>query len=112
MDDVLGEIKNGIYQIRNISKMGKSPSNSAEYKAFMYAEEARTRANLKRLVPAIVLVLLISTYLFIYQMTLQRSYNMVFWVEVSLFSIILALALIYSFLVVKLMNKSQVNICA
>lgn len=92
--------------------MGKSPSNSAEYKAFMYAEEARTRANLKRLVPAIVLVLLISTYLFIYQMTLQRSYNMVFWVEVSLFSIILALALIYSFLVVKLMNKSQVNICA
>ena len=112
MDDVMSEIRNVAVQIKRISNISKVEQNSLEYKSYLYAEEARVRSNLQRLVPTIILMLLSATYLLVFELCSTGLKKTQLWVAVGLFCASVVISIVYTILVARLLNKSKVIIKA
>ncbi|MFY9198439.1 MAG: GGDEF domain-containing protein [Acutalibacteraceae bacterium] len=105
-----GEFRGLTSQIAKIAKISKSPKDSEDYKAFLYAQEARVKANLKRLVPIILLSIVFSTYIFVlrfHQYSIGSQHSNMF---IGLFAVELATLVLYTVFIAKLMNKPKVDI--
>lgn len=110
MDDVFESFKNMVKQIKEINEISKSPETCSDYKNFIYAEEARTRANLKRLLPTIIIILVTATYIFIVDIIDFYSSGSTYVASLFIFSFILLFMTIYAFLIAKFLNKSNIDI--
>lgn len=110
LENIWGEYVNLFGQIKKISTMSKSSKDSEDYKAFIYAENARARANLKRMVPAMLLIFIFSTYALVLRLNQSSIKSNLGILYICLFVFILVLSIVYLAFIANIMNKSIVNI--
>ncbi|NCC86928.1 MAG: diguanylate cyclase [Clostridia bacterium] len=110
VENIWREYVNLFGQIKKIRTMSKSSKDSEDYKAFIYAEDARARANLKRMVPAMLLIFVFSTYAFflkVNQYSIKSTQGILY---ICLFVFLVVLSIVYLVFIANIMNKSTVNI--
>lgn len=110
MENIWGEYVNLLGQIKKIGAMSKSSKDSEDYKAFIYAEDARARANLKRMVPAMLLIFVFSTYAVFLRLNQYSIKSTSGTLYICFFVFLVILSIVYLAFIANIMNKSIVNI--